>query len=91
MSRQQVTDQLIACLRQAQELGGREFPTFDEFLCPLKQLQGFDSLVAEEVVSWLEERLGHELPNHAELFLHKGHPSSIAQISDRLSEILKAA
>ena len=91
MNQQRVTTELIACLRQAQELGGREVPILDDTLRPLSNLPGFDSLVAEEVISWLEARLGHELPHHTALFLYEEHHSSIAQISERLYEILNAA
>ena len=44
MIKQQITTELIACLRQAQELSGREQPlVLEETMCPMESLVGFDS------------------------------------------------
>jgi hypothetical protein len=91
MTKRQVNDELIACLRQAQELGGRDIPMLIDSLRPLVSLPGFDSLIAEEVIAWLEARLGHALPHHTKIFLNEGQYCNIAQISERLSEIVNAA
>ena len=83
--------ELTSCLQEAQELGGRPLPSLDGNLCPIGTLPGFDSLIAEEVSAWLEEKLDCQIPNHAQVFLHDGHPLSIDQITDRLYQIVHPA
>jgi len=91
MTRQRVCDEFISCLRESLVLGGYDWPPLDGNIRPLKDLPGFSSINAEEIAAWLEARLDCELPHHAKLFEVKGHPLSINQIADRISEIVIAA
>jgi acyl carrier protein len=56
-----VERELIAAIRVCMEAGGMECPPLTPDTVPLKDLKGFDSLCAIEVVVDLEEKLGEQL------------------------------
>jgi acyl carrier protein len=61
MDQDTIERQLMEAIRVCMETGGRECPQLTGDTVPLKDLQGFDSLCAIEVLVDLESRLGKEL------------------------------
>lgn len=52
---------LIEVLTQIQNGSGREVPVWSDDIRPLKDLDGFDSLNAEEAAAFLSNGLGFEI------------------------------
>jgi len=88
MTKQEIKDELLACLREVQEASGREVPPMTDDLCPLLDLPGFQSLNGEEVALDLEERLKCKIDHHTRLFCDPKRPLTIAEMVDRLYQIV---
>jgi len=91
MTKQEIRDKLVACLREVQEASGREVPPLTDGLRPLLDLPGFESLNGEEVALELEEWLKCRIDHHARLFGDQKRSLTIAEIVDRLYQIATRA
>ena len=84
---EEVEKQLITVLTQIQELSGREVPTITVDLCPMLDLDGFESINAAEATAMLADDLRLKIKD-IPFFPKTGQqPLTIAQIADN---ILKA-
>lgn len=70
-------------IREVQESGGHPLPQADPTLCPVTDIEGFDSLVSVEATVMLEQRLGIKLPNDT-MFIKDGQPITIEQVIQRV-------
>lgn len=64
MNTEDVQKVLVDVLTEIQTLSGRKVPTFSDEICPMDDLDGFDSINAEEATVALCEKLGLELKDN---------------------------
>lgn len=77
-------------LSEIQIASGRSAPTFSYDLCPMTDLQDFDSLNAVEASCLLSEYLECEIDSDIALFVDNGRARSVREIVISLSEALSA-
>lgn len=86
-TREEVEQQLMSVLRQIQEVSGREVPTMTVDLCPMLDLDGFESINAAEATAMLADELRLKI-KEIPFFPKTGQkPLTITQIVDN---VLKA-
>ena len=88
MDRAQLRQLLIDVLTQIQTNSGRAVPPFTDDLRPLEDLDGFDSLNAEEATTMLSIRLELEIRDNP--FVHGNKALRLSQIVDRLLAVMQA-
>lgn len=66
-----VTQKLIEVLRGIQSDSGFEDGVVTGSTCPLRDLEGFDSLVWPYSIGELADELGEEIPNDVNIFVSK--------------------
>lgn len=88
VSRDDVRSIVIAALVYIQETSGRTVPKIGDNTCPFYDLEGFDSVNAEEATMYLVEKLGLDL-HMADPFLTLGdaHPPSVGTVVERLMKL----
>lgn len=84
MSSEEIRGTLIRVLIEIQQQSGRSIPDICDDIRPIGDLEGFDSLNAEEAITMLSAQLGNEL--ESDLFISEGRSRSlrIGEITDRL-------
>lgn len=83
-TREELEQQLISVLVQIQKFSGREVPTMTVDLCPMLDLDGFESINAAEATAMLAEEL-HLNIKDIPFFPKPGNkPLTIKQIVDNI-------
>ena len=83
-TREEVEQQLISVLIQIQELSGREVPKITVDLCPMLDLDGFESINAAEATAMLSDELRLKIKD-IPFFPKAGQqPLTIAQIVENI-------
>ncbi len=88
MDRAQLRQLLIDVLTEIQTNSGRGVLPFADELRPLEDLDGFDSLNAEEATTMLAIRLDLEIPDNP--FVHGNTILRLSQVVERLYAIVQA-
>lgn len=90
MNKEEVTAKVVDAVAQVQEASGQPSGHIDANVCPITDLDGFDSLSGLEATVLLSESLGHELPNDYNPFVSKDgrRALTIEEIADNLCSIL---
>lgn len=82
MTRDDVRKAVVDVLSEIQTLSGRQLPMFTDQLCPANDIEGFDSLNAEEATVALAEKLGLELKDNP--FASGDRNLRVSEIVDRI-------
>jgi len=94
MTTSELEQHLIDTLREVQELSGAAPTAIDRRLCPIKDLEGFDSVRGEETTTLLGIKLNREFrgdQDDVNLFVSKDgrRALKVHEIVDRLSALIK--
>jgi len=89
MTRDEIRQALSEALSEIQRESGRPESIMSDSLRPLNDMEGFDSLNAEEAAAMLSERLGVEIENNP-FVSPKGKPLRMDEIVDELARLLPA-
>jgi hypothetical protein len=90
MTRSEVRDALVQAIREALEQNGEQAPEVSEETRPLRDLEGFDSLVCLEVEVILTKRLQHSVEGIFRLDDGKKAKSlRVRQLVDDMCRLLK--
>jgi len=82
VTRDEARKALVDVLSEIQTLSGRQLPIFSDELCPADDIDGFDSLNAEEATVALSEKLGFELKDNP--FASDDRNLHVGEIVDRI-------
>lgn len=84
MTSEEIRGALIKVLVEIQQQSGRSVPDIHDDIRPIGDLEGFDSLNAEEAITMLSAQLGCEL--ESDLFVSEGRSRALRtkEITDRL-------
>jgi len=84
MDREEVRQLLVTAIAEIQQQSGRAVGPLDDNVCPLSDLEGFDSLNGEEVTTMLLEDLSFAEDLNP-FVLEDEHELTIGEIADRLA------
>ena len=93
ISREQIRDLVIRSLLDNQEDGARAIPAIEQLtddVCPIGDLDGFDSYSAMETVVELSDLLGCEIDEGIFITGGRDRRASIGEIVERLYRIVNA-
>ncbi len=88
MTIEDIKEELRRAILEIQTNSGRAVPDIHDELCPIGDLEGFDSLNAVEVTCLLSDYLGHNITNDLMLPIYPGRQLTINEIADRLYQIV---
>lgn len=77
-------------IAEIQTGSGRAVLDINDDLCPIGDLEGFDSLNAVEASCLLSDYLGYEIPNNLMLAAHPERQLTIDDITERLYQFINA-
>jgi len=83
-TREEVEQQLISVLIQIQELSGREVPKITVDLCPMLDLDGFESINAAEATAMLADELRLKIKDIPFFPKADQQPLTITQIAENI-------
>lgn len=93
MNRTDLENALLECIREVQELSGKECEELTLATCPFFDLDGFDSLTAIETTVILSKKIGKKIKcgrNDVNLFVSKDKsPLRLEQVLDRLEKLIQ--
>jgi len=91
MERSDIRNLVVKVVEEIQTQSGRPCAAIDDNIRPIGDLDGFDSLNAEEATSMLSERLGVEIEENP--FVDGDNPRALRlqQVVDRLHRIIAKA
>lgn len=86
MDRQQIVAKVVQTLTQIQEVSGRSSAGIGVSTCPVRDVEGFDSLSGVEATVMLSESLGIALPDDYNPFISDDgeRALSIGEIAENL-------
>ena len=90
MDRQDVISKVVETVRVVQETSGRPCGNIGTSTCPIRDLEGFDSISGVEATVILSESLGCQLPDSCNPFVSEdGHRAlSIIEIADNICALV---
>lgn len=91
MSQDEIRDVLVQVFSEIQSNSGRMIPEIQDDLCPVGDLEGFDSLNAVEATSLLSEYLDCDFEPDLILPTYPGKQLTIREIVDRIQRAISAS
>jgi hypothetical protein len=90
MEKAEIMEKVIEAVRQVQELSGRPVGNIGRRTCPIRDVEGFDSLSGIEATVILSESLKQDLPEEYNAFISKDgrRALSVIEITENLCEII---
>lgn len=87
MEKHEIVTTVVQTIVQVQELSGRAGDGIDASTCPLRDVEGFDSLSGLEATVMLSEALGVAISEDCNPFISKdgNRALSVGEIADNLS------
>ena len=87
-TRDNVRTTLEEVIAEIQEMGGHNLPEFNDDLCIMLDVEGFDSLIRIESLTLLSERFGVEMPDDLMYNRVTCQPSNFGEIVNRSCQVL---
>jgi hypothetical protein len=88
MSPDQAKETIRAVIRQVQLESGSELPNLTDDFCPLRDLEGFDSLIGLVATDYVAAALGRDIPPDVNLFVAKRRRLTVAEAAKKLCDAL---